>query len=79
MDRSCYLLHLSSQLTCLDLLHFFSQPTCLNLLHPFTQLILLPMHLTLDEARLITQACRHYQQPYTAAMKVLQMQYRQPH
>jgi hypothetical protein len=36
-------------------------------------------HLTLDEARLIAQTCRHYQQPYTAAMQVLQMQYRQPH
>ncbi|XP_034536205.1 uncharacterized protein LOC117810467 [Notolabrus celidotus] len=36
-------------------------------------------HLVLDEAKLITQACRHYAQPYTAAMQALQRQYGQPH
>lgn len=36
-------------------------------------------HLILDEAKLIAQACRHYQQPYTAAMQALQIQYGQPH
>lgn len=55
------------------------------LLNPHTELSehykyrVLMEHLILDEARLIAQACRHYQQPYTAAMYALQMLYRQPH
>lgn len=36
-------------------------------------------HLILDEARMIAQSCRHYPQPYTAAMQALQRQYGQPH
>lgn len=35
--------------------------------------------LVLEEARLIAQSCRHYGQPYTAAMQTLQWQYGQPH
>ncbi|XP_041839808.1 uncharacterized protein LOC121638843 [Melanotaenia boesemani] len=35
--------------------------------------------LVLEEARLITQACRHHAHPYTAAMQALQRQYGQPH
>lgn len=35
--------------------------------------------LVLDEAKLIAQSCRHYAQPYAAAIQALQHQYEQPH
>ncbi|KAK0150704.1 Filamentous hemagglutinin [Merluccius polli] len=56
-----------------------------HLLSPHTELSehykyrVLVEHLVLDEARLIAQSCRHYAQPYTAAMQALQRQYGQPH
>lgn len=56
-----------------------------HLLNPHTELSehykyrVLMEHLVLDEAKLIAQSCRHYVQPYTAAMQALQRQYGQPH
>lgn len=56
-----------------------------HLLDPHTELSeqykyrVLMEHLVLDEAKLISQSCRHYAQPYTAAMEALQRQYGQPH
>ena len=56
-----------------------------NLLNPHTELTenykfrVLMDHLILDKSRLIAQACRHYAEPYTAAMEALQRQYGQPH
>lgn len=49
-----------------------------HLLNPHTELSehykyrVLMEHLVLDEAKLIAQSCRHYVQPYTAAMQALQ-------
>ncbi|KAK7881024.1 hypothetical protein WMY93_030613 [Mugilogobius chulae] len=56
-----------------------------HLLGPHTELSehykyrVLMDHLVLEEARLIAQSCRHYAQPYTAAIEALQRQYGQPH
>lgn len=56
-----------------------------HLLTPHTELSehykyrVLMERLVLDEAKLIAQSCRHYAQPYTAAMDALQRQYGQPH
>ncbi|KAF0040561.1 hypothetical protein F2P81_006459 [Scophthalmus maximus] len=72
------LLHNESEFTDLKMAldHLLSDHTELSEHYKYRVLM---EQLVLDEARLIAQSCRHYAQPYTAAMQALQRQYGQPH